>query len=365
LRLEIGPATQHYRATFVTFHDLSSHMSRKTPDPYGRDAKRPYHIPLRGWWQVAQRVWTESGRDNLSVVSAGCAFFALFAIFPALSALIALYGLTANPATVEQQFKMLADVLPAQAYEIVIEQVRRLVQASSQTLGWSLFVSLALAFWSATAGTQALFAALNIAYEEPERRSLLQFYISAFTFTLVGILGGVIMLLAIFYVPIWFALFGYSHAFELIVRIGRWPFLAAVVLLLLSLLYRYGPCRTAAKWHWVTVGSVFATTVWLLASAAFSYYVSNFAHYDRFYGSLGAVIILLFWLYISFYIVLLGAEINAELELQTAMDTTAGPARPIGERGAFVADHVAGGPSGDMRPSRPIVESDEAKPRPT
>ena len=137
-------------------------MSRK-PDPYGRDARRPYHIPLRGWWQVAQRVWTESGRDNLSVISAGCAFFALFAIFPALSALIALYGLTANPTTVEQQFGMLADVLPAQAYDIVIEQVRRLVQASGQTLGWSLAVSLLLAFWSATAGTQALFAALNIA----------------------------------------------------------------------------------------------------------------------------------------------------------------------------------------------------------
>ena len=204
-------------------------MSRK-PDPYGRDARRPYHIPLRGWWQVAQRVWTESGRDNLSVISAGCAFFALFAIFPALSALIALYGLTANPATVEQQFDMLADVLPAQAYDIVIEQVRRLVQASGQTLGWSLAVSLLLAFWSATAGTQALFAALNIAYEEPERRSLFQFYLSAFTFTLVGILGGVIMMLAIVYVPIWFGLFGYSDAFEHFVRIGRWPFLALLVM---------------------------------------------------------------------------------------------------------------------------------------
>jgi len=176
---------------------------RPKPDPYGRDARRPYHIPLRGWWQVIQRVWTESGRDNLSVVSAGCAFFALFAIFPALSALIALYGLTANPATVEQQFGMLSDVLPAQAYDIVIEQVRRLVQASSRSLGWSLAVSLALAFWSATAGTQALFAALNIAYEEPERRTILQFYLSAFTFTFAGILGGVIMLLAIVYVPIW------------------------------------------------------------------------------------------------------------------------------------------------------------------
>jgi membrane protein len=315
---------------------------------------------LRGWLQVVQRVWTESGRDNLSVVSAGCAFYALFAIFPALSALISLYGLTADPTTVEQQFGMLAEVLPAQAYDIVIQQIQRIAEASGQSLGWSLGVSLALAFWSATAGTQALFAALNIAYEETERRSLFQFYLSAFTFTLAGILGGVIMMLAIVYVPIWFALFGYSDAFELLVKIGRWPFLALLVLCLLSPLYRYGPCRRTAKWHWVTVGSVFATAVWLIASAAFSYYVSNFAHYDRFYGSLGAVIILLFWLYISFYIVLLGAE--TELELQTAMDTTSGPPRPLGERGAFVADHVAGGPGGNKRPSRPILESDKAKP---
>jgi membrane protein len=326
-----------------------------TPDPYGRDARRPYHIPLKGWWQVAQRVWTESGRDNLSVVAAGCAFYALFAIFPALSALISLYGLTASPSNVESQFGMLADVLPGQAYDMVIEQIRRIAAASGGSLGWSLVVSLGLAFWSANAGTQALFAALNIAYEEPERRNLLQFYLSAFTFTLVGILGGVVMLLAIVYVPTLFAYAGFSHAFELVVRVARWPFLALLVLSLLALLYRYGPCRRAAKWHWVSMGSLFATAVWLLASAGFSLYVANFAHYDRTYGSLGAVIILLFWLYISFYIVLLGAEINAELELQTAQDTTVGKPKRAGERGAFVADHVAGGPKGEKRPTSPVT----------
>ena len=132
------------------------------------------------------------------------------------------------------------------------------------------------------------------------------------------------MLLAIVYVPILFAYAGYSHAFELLVKVARWPLLALVVLTFLALLYRYGPCRRSAKWRWVSVGSLFATVMWLIASAGFSFYVSNFAHYDRTYGSLGAVIVLLFWLYISFYIVLLGAEINAELELQTAQDTTRG-----------------------------------------
>ena len=163
------------------------------------------------------------------------------------------------------------------------------------------------------------------------------------------------MLLAILYVPILFAFAGYSHAFEVVVRVARWPFLGLFVLFLLALLYRYGPCRRSAKWHWVSVGSLFAMVVWLIASAVFSLYVSNFANYDRLYGSLGAVIILLFWLYISFYIVLLGAEINAELELQTAKDTTEGTPRPMGKRGAFVADHVAGGPDGDKRPVSPVT----------
>jgi membrane protein len=336
---------------------------RRKPDPYGRDAMRPYHIPLKGWWQVAERVWTESSRDNLSVVAAGCAFYALFAIFPALSALISLYGLTADPTTVERQFGALGLVLPAQAYDIVIAQIHRIAEASGKLLGWSFFVSLGLSLWSVMSLTQAMFAALNIAYEEPERRSLLLFYLSAFTFAVIGIIGGAVMLLAIVYVPILFAYAGYSEEFELLVRVARWPLLALLVLVLLAMLYRYGPCRRSAKWQWVSVGSVFATSIWLLASVGFSFYVANFGHYDKTYGSLGAVIVLLFWLYLSFYIVLLGAEINAELELQTARDTTRGRAKPMGKRGAFVADHVAGGPQGDKRPASP-VKADPAAAKP-
>jgi membrane protein len=279
---------------------------------------------------------------------------------PVLTALVSLYGLTADPNTVEQHFGVLRSVLPPQASDMVMQQIHRVATASGGRLGWSLAVSLGLALWSALAGTQAMMAALNIAYEEPERRSLFQYYLNAFTFTLVGMLGGLVMLLAILYVPILFAVAGFSRAFELIVGVGRWPFLALFVLFTLSLLYRYGPCRRSAGWHWVTVGSLFATVAWLIASAAFSLYVSHFANYDRIYGSLGAVIILLFWLYISFYIVLLGAEINAELELQTAEDTTTGEPRPIGKRGAFVADNVAGGPGGDKRPASPVARDPAA-----
>jgi membrane protein len=332
-------------------------------DPYGRDATRPLFIPLKGWWQVAQRVWTESGQDNLSVVAAGCAFYALFAVFPALSALVAIYGLTADPATVEQQFGMLKSVLPPQAFDIVIEQIRRVAESSGHSLGWSLVFSLGLAIWSVGNLVQALFAALNLAYEEPERRSVLRFYLSAFGLALLGIVSSVLILVGFVYVPLLFAYAGFSAQFESLVRLARWPLLALLVLLALALLYRYGPCRRAAKWRWVTVGSLFATVVWLIASAGFSYYVTHFANYDRIYGSLGAVIVLLFWLYLSFYIVLLGAEINAQLELQTARDTTEGDERPIGKRGAFVADHVAGGSVATRRP-RSAVAADPGKAKP-
>ncbi len=260
-----------------------------------------------------------------------------------------------DPASVENQFGMLSSVLPAEAYGIVIEQIRTLAAASNRTLGWSFGVSIALAIWSVMSLTQAIFAALNIAYEEEERRSFLRFYLSAFLFALAGIIGGVLVLLAIVYVPLLFAYAGYLEGYERLTAIARWPLMALLVLFLLAALYRYGPCRRRPKWSWVSVGSLFATTVWLIASAGFSFYVAHFARYDKVYGSLGAVIILLFWLYLSFYIVLLGAEINAELELQTGRDTTRGKPRPSGKRGAFVADHVAGGPGGHRRPVSPVT----------
>jgi membrane protein len=183
-----------------------------------------------------------------------------------------------------------------------------------------------------------------VAYEEEERRSFFHYYLNAFAFTFAGILGGLVVLLAIVYLPLVFASAGAPNLFETFASVLRWPLLALIVLLLLAILYRVGPCRRSAKWRWISVGSLFATSVWMGASALFSLYVAYVANYDRLYGSVGAVIILLFWLYLSFYIVLIGAGINAELELQTAEDTTVGAPKPMGRRGAYVADHVAGGP---------------------
>jgi membrane protein len=335
-------------------------MSSK-PDAYGRDATSPLSVPLKGWRQVVERTWTESGRHNLSVIAAGCAFYALFAIFPALAALVTLFGLTTNPTTsIDAQFEVLGLVLPPAAFDMVVEQTQRIVAASNHTLGLSLVISIGLALWSLTFLTQAVFSALNVAYEEPERRSVLRFYLSTFLFAVAGVFGGSVTLLAVVYVPIAFAYAGYTTDFTHFISVARWPLLAFIVLVLLCSLYRYGPCRNDAKWRWVAPGAVLATAVWLAASAGFSYYVSNFANYDKIYGSLGAVIVLLFWLYITFYILLLGAEINAELELQTEVDTTVGPAKPMGSRGAFVADHVAGGPHNRKRPAGPVTADPSA-----
>lgn len=296
-------------------------MNRR-PDETEQAALRPYHIPLKGWWGILKDVVIKAGEDHLSVVSAGCAYYALFAIFPALTASISLYGLTTDPATVERQFSILQSVLPEQAYEIVIDQIRRIAETSGQTLGWSFGVSLAIALWSANLGTQAMFSALNIAYGEPERRSILRFYASAIGYTLIGILGGVAMLFAIVYVPILIGDTGNPEVYQTILSYMRWPLFLLFTLFLLALIYRYGPSRRSPKWQWLSVGSVFAALMWLLVSFGFSYYVSNFANYDRMYGALGGVIILLFWLYLSFYIVLIGAQINARVEREK--DTRAG-----------------------------------------
>jgi membrane protein len=245
-------------------------------------------------------VGLRTGRDHLSVVSAGCAYYALFAIFPALTASISLYGLTANPENVERQFDVFSTVLPPQAYTILLDQIKRIAATSGQALGWGFVAGLLVALWSANHATQAMFSALNIAYGQPERRGFVHFYLAAVGYTFIGIVGVAAMLFAIVSVPILFDDTGHPQALS--------------TLFLLALIYRFGPSREDPEWRWITPGSVFATLVWLLASLGFSYYVSNFADYDRMYGSLGAVIILLFWLYMSFYIVLLGAEVNAAIE---------------------------------------------------
>ena len=296
----------------------SDQAEEGTAEP-GAGARKPpvaakHSGPLNKFWAVLKDVGLRTGRDHLSVVSAGCAYYALFAIFPALTASISLYGLTANPENVERQFDVFSTVLPPQAYTILLDQIKRIAGTSGQALGWSFVAGLLVALWSANHATQAMFSALNIAYGQPERRGFVHFYLAAVGYTFIGIVGVAAMLFAIVSVPILFDDTGHPQAFQTVVTYLRWPVFFLLTLFLLALIYRFGPSREDPEWRWITPGSVFATLVWLLASLGFSYYVSNFADYDRMYGSLGAVIILLFWLYMSFYIVLLGAEVNAAIE---------------------------------------------------
>jgi membrane protein len=310
----------------------------------GRQAAAPAHIPMRGWRDVLVRVWREMDEDNLSIVAAGVAFYALFAIFPAISALVTLYGLITDPHEVERQLTPLQSMVPADAYNILHDQTLAVVKESNTALSFGLAFGLALAIWSATKGTKALLNALNIAYEQPEQRGFLRLNLTAIGFTLAGVLFTIIALVMIAAVPAAVAILGEGGVWETVLLVARWVVMAALLIGALAFLYRFGPSRAPAKLVWISPGAVAATVMWLAGSALFSLYVTNFADYHETFGSLGAVAVLLMWFYISAYVVCIGAELNAELEHQTERDSTTGAERPLGQRGAYVADHVAAPP---------------------
>lgn len=308
----------------------------------GRRAKAPAHIPWTGWKQVLRRTWTEISSDRIGLVASGCAFWATLALFPAITMLISLYGLAFDPQTVEPQLNQLRLLLPPAAFTLIDERVRSLVSHGTTTLGVSLVVSSAIALWSASTGTKSLLSALNLAYEEEEHRSFIRFQLTGLVLTLCAILGVIVGLATLVGLPAVISFVGLSDYTRGLLRFGSFAVLVIFLLLALSLLYRFGPSRRAARWHWVTPGSLLATVLWLAGSVLFSLYVGHLASYDVTYGPLGAVAGVMMWFWLSVYVILLGAELNAELELQTAEDTTEGGPRPMGNRGAFVADHVAG-----------------------
>jgi len=307
----------------------------------GRLADRPTQIPWSGWKRVLRRTAREVATDRISLVAAGCAFYATLALFPAISMLVSIYGLVFDPATVGPQLAVLRDLVPPPAFQLISDRVQMLVSKPPGTLTFSLALSIVIALWSASTGTKSILGALNLAYEERETRSFVRFQLTALGMTLGGILAAVAGLAALLLLPAAVALLHISAYAALIARMASFGLLLLFVLLSLSLLYRFGPSRRSAGWHWVTPGSLLATILWLLASALFSFYVQHLASYDSTYGPLGAVVGVMMWFYVSALVVMIGAELNAELELQTACDSTEGPAKPIGERGAYVADHVA------------------------
>ena len=309
----------------------------------GRHAARPGEIPARGWRAVLRRVLREAISDEVGMAAASCGFYAMLALFPAISVAISLYGLVADPVAVESQLEGLRGVLPASTYELIAARVHDLATAGLTKLSWGLALSLLVALWSAMNGTKAIISALNVAYEEREQRGFLRLNLVALLFTLGGIFGVVLALTVIVVVPAALPFTWLGPLASIAVRVCSFGLLLGFVVLNLALLYRYGPSRAPAKWRWITPGSLLAAALWLAASLAFSFYVSNFGAYDAAYGTLGGVVVALLWFFISAYAVILGAELNAELELQTRRDTTTNPVQPMGERDAFVADHVAAG----------------------
>jgi membrane protein len=254
--------------------------------------------------------------------------------------LVSIWGLVADPAQVQQQFAAVGQIVPADAWRLLDGQLRSVAASSPRALGWGVALGILVALWSAGAGVRALITALNIAYGEADTRGFIKLYAIGFLLTLGLIGAAVLALLVIVAVPVVLHFLPLGSFANAAIRVLTWLLLTGLVIAGLALLYRYGPSRSDARLRWVTWGAVAATVLWLVASLLFQIYVANFANYSATYGSLGAVIALLMWFWVSAFVVLLGAELNAEMEHQTRKDSTTGPPEPLGERGAYVADHV-------------------------
>lgn len=315
----------------------------KARDSHGREADRPREIPKRGWKDVANRVKTELGDDNISIVAAGVAFFSLLSVFPALAAILTIYGLFASPEQVSTQIQAISGALPDSAQQVISQQLQRLASASSSALGIGAIIGLLAAIWSSSKGIKALVGGIDIAYDEKDERGFVRKTAIILALTVAAILFVIVSLVLIAAVPALVGSLGLPSTLQWIVSLGRWPLLIVLVMGALAVIYRVAPDRDKAQWQWVTPGSVIAALLWVAASVLFSLYVRYFGSYNESYGSLAGVVVLMMWLYLSAFIVLLGAEINAELERQTRHDTTHGKREPMGRRGAHAADTVGEG----------------------
>jgi membrane protein len=304
----------------------------------GITAEKPTDIPLRGWKQIVKRAWAENKADNMPIIAGGVAFFGFLSIFPALIAAISLYGLVASEETVARQIEELSAQLPESAATLIGDQLQEIVANSGGALTVGLVVSILIALWSASGGVNNMVQAINIAYDEVETRGFVKLRGLSLAVT-VGAIAFVLVtfsLLAV--VPAVLEALPLGVVGTVLAHVVRWVVLLGVMAGSLAVLYRIAPDRDSPRLRWVSLGSVVVTVIWALVSLGFSLYVDNFGSYDKTYGAIAGVIVLMLWLYLTCYLVLLGAEINAEAEHQTARDTTEGHPQPMGERDATVAD---------------------------
>jgi membrane protein len=319
----------------------ASESAPRADDGRGRMADEPRQIPRQGWKDILRRTRQQVKEDNISIVAAGVAFYALLAIFPALGAALSLYGFFADPADVSQQLASLGGLLPGDARSVLERQLSEVSAQPQSALSLGAIVGVALALWSAAAGVKTMMTALNIAYEEDEARGFIRYNATALAMTLAAIVSALVAISLVAILPPILEALPLPDWLHWVVSLVRWPVLAVLVIIGLAALYRYGPSRNMARWSWVSWGAVAATILWVVASLLFSWYAANFANYNKTYGSVGAIVVLLMWFYLTAYVVLIGAELNAEMEHQTARDTTRGPREALGGRGAKMADTVA------------------------
>ena len=288
------------------------------------------------FWRTYQRI-----NDNrLLAVAAGVVFYGLLALFPGITALVSLYGLFASPSTINDHLSSIGGMLPGDAFQILQDQVNRLVAKGGTKLSFGFILGLGLALWSANAGMKAIMDALNVVYDEKEKRGFIKLNLVSLAFTLAAIASVLVAIDAVVVLPLILNYAGLGNVSETLLRIVRWPVLLVLIIIGLAVLYRFGPSRREARWQWLSVGSLFAAVAWIASSALLSWYLANFANYDVTYGSLGAAIGLMMWMWISSIVVLVGAALNSEIEHQTARDSTVDGEKPLGGRGAAMADTV-------------------------
>jgi membrane protein len=314
-----------------------------TNDDRGRGADTPQEIPAKGWKDIAKRTGKEVKADQVPLLAAGVAFYVLLALFPAIIAGVSIYGLVADPQTVRDQINRLAETLSPETAKLIGQQIQQVTSSAGGALGFATILGILTALWSASSGMKALITGVNLAYDETETRKFVKLRGLALLLTLGAmVLMGVALATIVGYPPIADTL---PTVLRWLVAILRFVILGGLLVVGLAVLYRYAPDRDQPRWGWVSWGSGIATLLWILASVGFSIYANSFGNYNKTYGALAGVIILMFWLFLSAFVVLVGAELNTEMELQTAKDTTAGPTKPMGERDAHAADHVAESPA--------------------
>jgi membrane protein len=305
----------------------------------GRRAATPSEIPAPGWKDILLRVWNNIGEDRVMLVAAGVTFYCLLAIFPAIAALVAIYGFFSDPASISSHVDKLSGVLPGGALDVIRNQMNQVASQGPSKLGVAFIISFLVSLWSANAGIKSILDALNLVYDEPEKRGLIRLNLLSLAFTVAAILFILVAIACIAALPA-VASSQLQGATAVIAQIVRWPILFIIIAVGLAFVYRYGPSRAEPQRRWITWGSAFASIAWIAVSLGFSWYAANFGSYNKTYGSLAAVVVLMFWLWLSAAIILIGAEFDAEMENQTTRDTTVGRGKPMRARGARMADTV-------------------------